>query len=60
MDESTEAFASPDLAGRVRVDEVEAVTRRGWSQAERAVRPMRVVILDVDAQDVFELSAACD
>jgi hypothetical protein len=32
----------------------------GWSQAERAVRPMRVVVLDVDAQDVFELSAACD
>ena len=43
MDESTEAFVSPDLAGRVRVDEVEAVTRCGWSQAERAVRGLCVL-----------------
>jgi hypothetical protein len=59
-DESTEAFASPDLAGRVRADELEARTRCGWFQAERAVRPMRVVVLDIDAQDVLELSAARD
>jgi hypothetical protein len=60
VDESAEVFASPDLAGRIRADEVEAMTRCGWSQAERAVRPMRVVVLDVDAPDVFELLAACD
>src|SRR2546429_6631846 len=36
------------------------MTGCGWSQPERPVRPMRVVVLDVDAQDVFELSAACD
>ena len=60
MDEPTQAFASPDLAKRIRADGVWAMTRCGWSEAERAVRPMRVVVLDVDAQDVFELSAACD
>jgi hypothetical protein len=32
----------------------------GWSQAQRAVRSMRVVVVDIDVQDVFELFAACD
>ena len=34
--------------------------RYGWSQAQRAMRPVGVVVLDVDTQDTIELSAACD
>jgi hypothetical protein len=33
---------------------------RGWSQAERAMRPVGVVVLDVDPQDTLEVSAVCD
>jgi hypothetical protein len=33
------------------------MTGCGWSQAERAMWPMRVVVLDVDAPDLFELFA---
>jgi hypothetical protein len=51
-------------SGGFEPDEVWAMPGRGWSQAERAMRPMRVVVLDVvlniDAQDALELSAACD
>src|SRR6266849_6014412 len=33
---------------------------RGWSQAKRAMRPVSVVVLDVDTQDALELASACD
>jgi hypothetical protein len=60
VDESAEAFAAPDLAGLIRADEVWAMPGCGWSQAERAMRPVGVVVLDVDTQDTLEVSAVCD
>jgi hypothetical protein len=33
---------------------------RGWSQAKRAMRPVRVVVLHVNTQDALELAPACD
>jgi len=32
----------------------------GWLERESAVRAFAVVVLDVDAQDVFEVAAADD
>ena len=36
------------------------MARCRWSQAERAMPPVNVVVVDVGAQDMFELSAASD
>src|SRR6266498_4174306 len=36
------------------------MARCRWSQAERAMPPVNVVVVDVGAQDMFELSAAYD
>ena len=60
MNEPAEAFASLDLAGRIRADDVEAMRGCGWFQFERAMRPVRVVVVDVDAQDTLKLSTARD
>jgi hypothetical protein len=42
VNESAEAFASVDLAGWTRADDVEAMRGRGWFQVERAMRPVGV------------------
>jgi hypothetical protein len=49
-----------ELAGRSWVDEVETGRWCGRFQVECAVRPVGVVVLDVDAQHALELSSARD
>ena len=60
VDEAAEAFTSLDLAGRNRAGELEARCGCWRFQVERTMRPVGVVVLDVDAQDPLELSAVCD
>ena len=57
MNEPAEAFESTDFAdGWCR----RWLARLRWLQLERAVRPVLVVVLDVLAQDAFEVAAVED
>jgi hypothetical protein len=59
VDEATEAVVATDLPkGRCRCRRWLSTLR--WSEVERAVRPLRVVVLDVDAQDALEVAAVED
>jgi hypothetical protein len=59
VDKATEAVAATDLPdGRCRGRRW--LRRVRWSEVERAVRPLCVVVLDVDAQDTLKLSAAAE
>jgi hypothetical protein len=60
VDEAAEALAALELADRSWVDEVETRRWCGRFQFERAVRPVGVVVLDVDAQHTLALSSARD
>ena len=61
MQETAESVASLEL-----VDSGERgwwrrwLGRDGWAAAERSVRPLGVVVIDVDAQDAVELARADD
>jgi hypothetical protein len=60
VDESAESVASVDLDGRPRADEARAPPWYPCCQLERSVRPVSVVVVDVDAQDALKLSSPCD
>jgi hypothetical protein len=54
--EAVDSFDGPNGAGPAR----EPVCRSWGLQVEAAVWPGRVVVLDVDGQDVFEVAAVAD
>lgn len=61
MDQPAETIPPPDLERLRRSHEAESRPLRvGRSEAEGAVRPMTVVVLGEDAQDVLELPPADD
>jgi hypothetical protein len=54
VDQAAEAVAATDLAdGRCR----RWLPRLWWVEVERAVRPLRVVVVDEDAQDALQVAA---
>ena len=57
MEEAAEPVAAVDFAAR-------RLRRRfagvGWLKLERSVRPLGVVVVDVDAEHVFEVAAVED
>jgi hypothetical protein len=57
VDEAAEAVAARDLAGGWHR---RWLSRVGWLELERAVRPVDVVVVDVDAQDTVEVAAVED
>jgi hypothetical protein len=57
VDEAAEAVAATDLADGRRWRWLRTLRRE---ELERAVRPLRVVVLDEDAQDAFEVAAVDD
>jgi hypothetical protein len=57
MDEAAEAVMALDRAGG---GCRRWLARLRWLEVERAVRPLRVVMLDVDAQDALEVAAVED
>jgi hypothetical protein len=59
VDKAAEAVVATDLPdGRCRCRRW--LPRLRWLEVERAVGPLRVVVLDVDAQDAFEVAAVED
>ena len=60
VDQAAEAIASVDALGWVRVAEASSLVR-GWRrQLECSMRPVAVVMIDIDAEHLLELSAADD
>jgi hypothetical protein len=57
VDEASEAVAAVD---RVEGRELDGVSCLRWAQLERAVRPLAVVVVRVDAEDMLEVAAAQD
>ena len=60
VDQSAESVASVELVCWFRIDEVWARSWCRWCQSESTVRPVGVVVVDVDAHDMLELSATDD
>src|SRR5207247_10676062 len=54
VDEAAEPVATADLALR---RSLPSLVEFGWSEFEGAVRPLAVVMVDVDAQHAFEVPA---
>jgi hypothetical protein len=57
VDEAAEAVPAFDLAGGWHR---RWLSRLGWLELEGAVRPVDVVVVDVDAQDAVEVAAVDD
>jgi hypothetical protein len=60
VDQSAESVVSVELVWRVRSDEAQARSWCRWCQPESAMRPVRVVVVDVDVEDPLKLPAAAD
>ena len=59
VDESAEAIAALD-AGRGRWDREQVRRGRRWPQAQRAVGPVRVVVIEEDAENMLEMAPVYD
>ena len=53
-------IASVDVIGSSGADKAQSPLWSWWSQAKRSMRPVAVVMVDVDAEHVLELSPADD
>ena len=60
VDQSAESVASVELIWRACADETSARLWCRWCQLEGAMRPVGVVVVDVDAEDTLKLPAAGD
>jgi hypothetical protein len=58
VDQSAEAIASLDQSWLLGSDEMWTASWHRWRQLEYSVWPVRVVVIDVDAQDALEVPAA--